>query len=92
VYAAVTLNVPFGAYRATVATFSARWFLAIHLPIPFILVLRIGAGYGYGFIPWLLVGAVSGQLAGARLWVWWRTTRRTDPTPLSSADASEAAD
>jgi len=91
VCAAVALNIPFGAYRATVATFSVRWFLAIHLPIPFIFLLRIGAGYGYSFIPWLFVGAVSGQLAGARLWRW-RSKRRADPTPLSNADASEAAD
>ena len=64
VCAAVALNIPFGAYRATVATFSVRWFLAIHLPIPFIFLLRVGAGYGYSFIPWLFAGAVGGQLAG----------------------------
>ncbi len=91
VCAAVALNIPFGAYRATVATFSVRWFLAIHLPIPFIFLLRIGAGYGYSFIPWLFVGAVGGQLAGARLWRW-RSERRARSTPLSNADASEAAD
>lgn len=91
VCAALALNIPFGAYRATVATFSVRWFLAIHLPIPFIFLLRIGAGYGYSFIPWLFVGAVCGQIAGARLWAR-RITRRTDLTPLADADASEPAD
>lgn len=91
VCAAVALNIPFGAYRATVATFSVRWFLAIHLPIPFIFLLRVSAGYGYSFIPWLFAGAVGGQLAGARLWRW-RSERRAGSIPLSKADASEAAD
>jgi hypothetical protein len=91
VCAAVALNLPFGAYRATVTRFSVRWFLAIHLPIPFIFLLRISAGYGYSFIPWLFVGAVSGQIAGARLWSW-RGERRAGPATLSDADTSEAAD
>jgi hypothetical protein len=75
VCAAVALNIPFGAY----------------LPIPFIFLLRISAGYGYSFIPWLFVGAVSGQIAGARLWSW-RGERRAGPATLSDADTSEAAD
>jgi hypothetical protein len=65
--ATVALNLPFGAYRGTTRRFSWRWFLAIHLPIPFIFLMRRAAGYGYSFIPVLLAAAVAGQILGARL-------------------------
>ena len=72
VLAAFGANLPFGAYRSTVRRLGWRWFLAIHVPIPAIFLLRTGAGYSYWFIPWLFLGAVSGQLLGARLLHTWR--------------------
>ena len=68
VAAALALNSPSAPIASTVRRLSPKWFLAIHLPIPLIFVLRVSAGYGYSFIPWLFVGAVGGQLVGARLW------------------------
>lgn len=65
--AALVLNLPFGYLRVKVKKFSVMWFLYIHLPIPFIFVLRTMAGFGYKFIPILVVGAVLGQLLGGRL-------------------------
>ena len=61
------VTLPFGFYRAYTRKLSLRWFLAIHVPIPAIFLLRTSAGYSYWFIPWLFVGAVSGQILGARL-------------------------
>jgi hypothetical protein len=84
VAAALALNLPFGAYRATTRRLSPKWFLAIHLPIPFIFVLRVGAHYGYAFIPWLVLGALAGQIAGARLWAWHRQRRAPAPVAVSS--------
>jgi len=65
--AALVLNLPFGYLRVKTKKFSVMWFLYIHLPIPFIFVLRTMAGFGYKFIPILVVGAVLGQLLGGRL-------------------------
>lgn len=65
--AALVLNLPFGYLRVKTKKFSVMWFLYIHLPIPFIFVLRNMAGFGYKFIPVLVVGAVLGQLLGGRL-------------------------
>ena len=75
VLAAFGANLPFGAYRSTVRRLGWRWYLAIHVPIPAIFLLRTGAGYSYWFIPWLFVGAVSGQLLGAWLLRTWRARR-----------------
>ena len=85
VLAAFAVNLPFGAYRSPVRRLSWRWFLAIHLPIPAIFLLRISAGYSYWFIPYLFVGAVAGQLIGGRLFALLRTRRQrsTTPTPFA---------
>jgi hypothetical protein len=88
VAAALALNSPFGAYRATVRRLSWKWFLAIHLPIPFIFVLRISAHYTYSFIPWLAVGAIAGQLSGA---IVWRRFRRRRATITAAAQAADTA-
>ncbi|MCJ7553477.1 MAG: hypothetical protein MUO34_06295, partial [Ignavibacteriaceae bacterium] len=43
-------NIPFGYWRANVKRFSLQWFMAIHLPVPFIIMLRLTAGLGFEFI------------------------------------------
>lgn len=65
--AAFVLNLPFGYMRVKTKKFSVMWFLYIHLPIPFIFVLRTMAGFGMKFIPIMVLGAVLGQLIGGRL-------------------------
>jgi ABC-type spermidine/putrescine transport system permease subunit I len=65
--AAFVLNLPFGYMRVKTKKFSVMWFLYIHLPIPFIFVLRTMAGFGMKFIPIMVAGAVLGQLIGGRL-------------------------
>ncbi|MEK7773662.1 MAG: hypothetical protein AAB307_04890, partial [Deltaproteobacteria bacterium] len=59
-------NIPFGYFRAGVKKLSFKWFLYIHLPIPFIFVLRNLAGLGAKFIPIIAAGAVLGQIMGGR--------------------------
>ncbi len=60
-------NIPFGYWRAGVKKFSLQWFLAVHLPVPFIIVLRIYSGIGFAFYTYIfLVGAFfGGQQTGA---------------------------
>ncbi len=61
------LNLPFGWLREGVRKFSFLWFLYVHLPIPFIIALRIGLGIPWKFAPLLIAVAVLGQFVGARL-------------------------
>ena len=70
------LTVPFGCYRSFTTKLSARWFLAIHLPVPFIFLVRIGAGLPYTFIPFTCLAFASGQLVGG--WAGGRWRRRED--------------
>jgi len=66
--AALILNLPFGYLRGGTKKLSFKWFLYIHLPIPAIYFLRTAAGLGYRYIPFILAGAVLGQLIGSRLY------------------------
>jgi len=65
--AALVLNLPFGYLRVKSKKYSVRWFVYIHLPIPFIYILRTVAGLDYRVIPVIVIGAVAGQLLGGRL-------------------------
>jgi hypothetical protein len=62
------LNLPFGYWRGKVKKFSLQWFLAVHLPVPFVIALRILGGLGFQWYTYpFLVGAFFvGQYAGAR--------------------------
>lgn len=61
------LNLPFGYYRVTTRKFSIKWFLSIHIPIPFIFVLRVISGFGYSVIPILILFDILGQIGGGKL-------------------------
>ncbi len=63
------LNLPFGFWRAGVRRFSRAWILAIHLPVPFVIALRILSGVGWHLVTFpILVGAFfAGQLTGGRI-------------------------
>ena len=65
------LNLPFGYWRANEPKFSTRWFLAVHLPVPFVIALRVLSGLGWQFITFpLLIGAFfAGQVIGGKLHV-----------------------
>ena len=62
------LNLPFGYWRSKVRKFSVPWFLAIHLPVPLVVLLRIYSGIGFEFIsyPVLIAAFFLGQFIGAR--------------------------
>ncbi len=62
-------NLPFGYWRSNVKKFSSQWFLSVHIPVPFIILLRIYSGIGWAFITYpILVGAFFlGQLSGSIL-------------------------
>lgn len=65
-------NIPFGYWRATTKKFSLKWFLAIHFPVPLVMIFRVISGVGWRFVtfPVLLGAFVSGQFLGGRLYHW----------------------
>ncbi len=63
----VVVNLPFGYLRAGVPKLSWRWFLYIHLPVPFVIALRWTAGLSAWTIPWLIALAVLGQFLGGKI-------------------------
>jgi len=73
------VNIPFGYWRANVDKFSLQWFLSIHLPIPFIILLRIYSGIGFEFItyPVMIAAFFIGQFAGNKYY-----SRRTKLSSL----------
>ena len=63
------LNVPFGYWRANVRRFSMQWYLAIHIPVPFIIAMRLLSDLGFNWPTYVfLVGSFFlGQQLGARI-------------------------
>lgn len=61
---AFVVSVPCGYIRQNYKKYSFMWFLLIHLPIPFIVLLRLKAGLGWQYIPLTLGGSVAGQIIG----------------------------
>jgi len=66
------LNIPFGYWRANVRRYSAQWFLAIHIPVPFIVALRLLSGIGFGWHTYLFLvgGFFLGQQFGSLVMKW----------------------
>ncbi len=63
------LNVPFGFWRAGVRKLSPPWFLAVHAPVPLVVLLRWASGLGFHLATFpVLVGAFfAGQLVGGKV-------------------------
>ncbi|MBT8381026.1 MAG: hypothetical protein KJO59_01565 [Ignavibacteria bacterium] len=61
------LNLPFGYWRINVKKFSLQWFMAIHLPIPFIILFRLLSEAGFELVsfPFSITAYFLGQLIGA---------------------------
>ncbi len=63
----MVFNLFFGRLRAKVRKYSLKWFLYIHLPIPFIIAARVHYGLDYRYVPLFVLAAAAGQLFGGRL-------------------------
>ncbi|NJD78509.1 MAG: hypothetical protein FIB08_15685 [Candidatus Methanoperedens sp.] len=61
------INLPFGYWRFSAARFSRQWMMAVHIPVPFVFLLRIFSGFGWKVIPLLMLSFAAGQFAGGRL-------------------------
>jgi hypothetical protein len=63
------VNVPCGFWREGTRRFSPAWFLAIHLPIPLVVILRkvTGIGYVWYTFPIFFAAYMGGQFLGSRI-------------------------
>jgi hypothetical protein len=61
------INLPFGYIRSRSAKFSKQWMMAIHIPVPFVFLLRIFSGLNWTVIPLLVLSDIAGQIAGGKL-------------------------
>lgn len=70
----LVLNIPFGYWRSNVKAFSTQWFLAIHIPVPFIVGLRLVTGLGFAWQTYVFLVAAFflGQRAGTSVLKWLR--------------------
>ena len=77
------LNLPFGYWRANVRKYGLQWALAIHIPVPFIIVARIFSNIGFELYTYpILVGAFFlGQLLGKFLYA---RRKNLGQSPLTS--------
>jgi len=58
------VHIPFGYLRSKSAKYSLKWFIYIHIPIPFIILVRIITNADYEFIPIFIIAAIAGQFLG----------------------------
>jgi hypothetical protein len=75
----LVLNIPFGFWRGGVRKFTLPWFLAVHLPVPIVVGLRLLVKLGWHFTTFLVLvmSFFLGQFLGGKLrqlWQWRRNT------------------
>jgi hypothetical protein len=61
------INLPFGHFRSKHAKFSRKWIMAVHIPIPFVFLLRVFSGFNWTVIPLMVLSDVAGQIVGGKL-------------------------
>lgn len=69
---AMLINLPFGYWRQSVKKKSAKWFLAIHIPILIIILLRIllNVGFVWYSYPFVVIFMVAGQYLGGKYFLF----------------------
>ncbi len=60
------LNIPFGYWREGTRRFSRNWYLAIHIPVPAVVLLRISLDLGWSPVSYviLVTSFFLGQMTG----------------------------
>lgn len=76
------LNIPFGYWRANVKKFSTQWALAIHIPIPFIIIARIYSKIGFAWYTYVFL--VSAFFGGQKLGAYLYQQRKSNHKSVSS--------
>ena len=73
-----SVNVFFGYWRANTRRLSWQWFLAIHIPVPIAISLRLWLlnGFSWATLPLFVAVFFGGQYAGSLLRGWLEGHRR----------------
>ena len=66
----ILINLPFGYWRQGSKKFSLKWILSIHLPIPFVILLRVRCELDFQLytFPFTVASFFIGQQIGAWLY------------------------
>lgn len=80
--AILVVNVPFGYWRSNTRTLSVPWIMAVHIPVPIAIGLRLSLlGWSWFLIPAFVADYAAGQYAGSAIRYQLSKSRRT---PLTS--------
>lgn len=76
------VNIPFGYWRGNLRKFRLKWFLSIHVPIIFDIILRKSLGLDLTLKTFVLVLIffLAGQFLGGKLYKW---RKKNNKTPLT---------
>jgi hypothetical protein len=71
--ATIIVNLPFGYLRGGLQKLSVCWFVAIHAPVPLVILIRQfhGLELSWSLAPFLLGSFFMGQFLGRKLWSVW---------------------
>ncbi|MCF8235206.1 MAG: hypothetical protein K9G67_10490 [Bacteroidales bacterium] len=63
------LNIPFGYWRDNVKKFSMKWYLAVHIPVPLVIVIRLLSEIGWHWSSYVVfvLAFFLGQFTGGLL-------------------------
>ncbi len=64
----LVLNIPFGYWRFHVRKFSLQWILAVHIPVPIIILLRVFTSVGFAWYTYLFT--VTAFFLGQQIGAW----------------------
>ncbi len=66
--AIVLINIFFGYWRANTRRLSRQWLMAIHIPVPIAIILRlVFLGWNWLLLPVFVVAFAVGQVCGGRI-------------------------
>lgn len=76
--ATILVNLPFGYLRGGFQKLSLCWFLAIHVPVPLVILIRQFHGLDLSWLlaPFLLGSFFTGQFLGRKIWIIWPYRKR----------------
>ena len=81
----LVINLPFGYWRGGQRKYSLKWIIAIHIPVPIIILIRIYSEVGFAWYtyPIFVAAFFAGQMVGAP-----PARRHAAPEPAGSHPAS----